>query len=256
VPFARYWLHGGMLQVNSEKMSKSLGNFMLLKDVLDTYPASTIRLFMLQTHYRSPLDYSEVRLASAVTSYERIETAVRNARAVTEDPATDGATRGSTAEESALIETLAAAPEDARKRFIEAMDDDFNTAGAIAVVFDEVRMINSFADRLGGDPSIGHVGLLTAIVDTVLDLLRVLGITFAEGEDGYPIEVVDLAAQLAGYAGGDTREAVDSLLASREAARTDKNWALADAVRDGLAGLGFTVEDTAQGARVIYRGQN
>ncbi|MDA3936879.1 MAG: cysteine--tRNA ligase [Actinomycetota bacterium] len=256
VPFARYWLHGGMLQVNSEKMSKSLGNFMLLKDVLDTYPASTIRLFMLQTHYRSPLDYSEERLASAVTSYERIETAVRNARAVAEDPATDGATRGSTAEESALIETLAAAPEDARKRFIEAMDDDFNTAGAIAVVFDEVRMINSFADRLGGDPSIGHVGLLTAIVDTVLDLLRVLGITFAEGEDGYPIEVVDLASQLAGYAGGDTREAVDSLLASREAARTDKNWALADAVRDGLAGLGFTVEDTAQGARVIYRGQN
>jgi len=256
-PFARYWLHGGMLQINSEKMSKSLGNFMLLKDVLGTFPAPIVRLFMLQTHYRSPLDYSEERLAAAVKSYERIETAVRNARAVAEGAAADGAgASASSADESSLAEALVAAPEDARARFIEAMDDDFNTAGALAVVFDQVRLVNSFLDQIGSGRGAGYSDLLKAIIDTMLDLLRVLGITFAEGEDGYPVEVVDLAAQLAGYGGGDTREAVDALLASRAAARTDKNWGLADAVRDGLAGLGFVVEDTAQGARVIYRGQS
>lgn len=251
-PFARYWLHGGMLQINSEKMSKSLGNFMLLRDVIGSYPAPVIRLFMLQTHYRSPLDYSEERLEAARRSYERIATAVRNATAAKGVRAEDV----SASDEKELAESLATAPGEARTAFVEAMDDDFNTAGALAVIFEQVRAINSFVDQVGVGEGGRYSDLLNAAVGMLVELLGVLGITLAEVEGGYPSEVLSLAEQIAGYSGSDAHDAVDALLATREVARTERNWGLADAVRDGLAGLGFTVEDTAQGARVTYRGRD
>ncbi|MCL2492103.1 MAG: cysteine--tRNA ligase, partial [Coriobacteriia bacterium] len=128
-PFANYWMHGGMLQINSEKMSKSLGNFTLLKDVLERYPAPVIRLFMLQTHYRSPLDFSDARLQEATTAYERIATFVRNARwAAAQGDESIAETDAVGAQRNAAF---AEALENARVKFIDDMDDDFNTAGAL-----------------------------------------------------------------------------------------------------------------------------
>jgi cysteinyl-tRNA synthetase len=250
-PFVRYWLHGGLLQVNAEKMSKSLGNFMLLRDVLERYPAPVVRLLMLQTHYRSPLDFSPDRLEEASRAYERLVTPLRNLEWAKRN-------RAETALEPApagALETVEAATEGARDAFIESMDDDFNTAGALAALFDLVRALNGFLERHGIGDNARYVGRLDAAAGTVKSLLGVLGVTVesARAADEYPADVLGLAAQLAGYTGTDTKAAVDALLAARTVARNERNWAAADAVRDGLAGLGFVIEDTASGSRVQFR---
>jgi len=248
LPFVRYWMHGGLLQVNAEKMSKSLGNFMLLKDVLRTYPAPVVRLLMLQTHYRSPLEFSTDRLDEATAALERLLTLVKNLRWVRTLPASgDGAP---TAEREALQTAL----NDARAKFEADMDDDFNTAGALSSIFDLARAANSFlAANQSGLSAADHTTLGRAEAE-IVELLSVLGVTVQEvaraGE--YPREVVAVALQLAGYQGDDPSAAVEALLAARAAARSERNWAAADVVRDELARLGFTIEDTPAGARVSY----
>jgi cysteinyl-tRNA synthetase len=246
-PFAKYWLHGGLLQVNAEKMSKSLGNFMLLRDVLRDYEPPVIRMLMLQTHYRSPLDFSLDRLDEAKAAYERVTTLVRNIRwARGTTPAPAGATP---AERDNLVEMTSAA----RTRFIAEMDDDFNSAGALGALFELARSANSFMAAHPSGLSSADLIALAGIEETLVELLGALGVTLGETVvSKYPSEVVGLAAQLAGYAGGDADAAVEALLAARSAARTERNWAAADAVRDGLADLGFVIEDTPQGARVNY----
>jgi cysteinyl-tRNA synthetase len=236
--------------VNAEKMSKSTGNFMLLKDVLEEYEAAVVRLMMLQTHYRSPLDFSTDRLDEAVSAYERLKTLVRNVRWA----------RGTTPMDPGAPEeerqALRGWVDEARKRFSAEMDDDFNTAGALAAVFELARASNTFLAHHQGAMSVDDFKVLANAEDTMVELLEVLGIEIdvAEkaGGGGYPREVVDLAVSLAGYVGSDPGAAVEALLAARSVARSDKNWAAADAVRDGLADLGFVIEDTASGARVAY----
>ena len=250
-PFVRYWLHGGLLQVNAEKMSKSLGNFMLLKDVLGTYPAPVVRLLMLQTHYRSPLDFSVDRLDDASRSYERLVTPLRNLEWAKRNRAASTLSEATTT----ALDALERASGVARTAFAEAMDDDFNTAGALAALFDLVRVMNTFLESHGIGDSARYVARLDEAGATLRELLGVLGVTVADSgqADEYPVDVLALARDLAGYSGSDTRAAVEALLAARSAARTERNWAAADAVRDGLARLGFTIEDTPSGARVAFR---
>jgi cysteinyl-tRNA synthetase len=245
-PFVRYWVHGGLLQVNAEKMSKSLGNFLLLRDVLEDYDPNVVRLLMLQTHYRSPLDFSGERLVEAQSSLDRLETAVRNACWLECATAGDGAPP---AEHAALVAAIAST----RSRFVSEMDDDFNTAGALGAIYELVRSMNAFV-AADPEPSAEDSEALADATTTIVDLLGVLGVDIdvAAGTCEYPAEVVTLAAGLASYVGDDPFAAVDALLAARADARAAKDWARADAVRDGLAGLGFTVEDTPQGARVDF----
>ncbi|MEA5075056.1 MAG: cysteine--tRNA ligase [Coriobacteriia bacterium] len=250
-PFVQYWLHGGLLQVNQEKMSKSLGNFLLLKDVLERYPAPVVRLLMLQTHYRSPLDFSTERLDEAVRAYERLVTPVRNFnwakrnRAVVELPEAT----------ASVVEALEAAPAGARAAFVEAMDDDFNTAGALAAIFDLVRVVNGFLESHGIGSNARYAARVEVATETISELLGVLGVSVLSQDGGsqYPSEVLGLARDFAGYEGSDANAAVEALLAARAVARSERNWAAADGVRDGLAALGFVIEDTASGARVSYR---
>ncbi|MHB1323620.1 MAG: cysteine--tRNA ligase [Coriobacteriia bacterium] len=251
-PFVRYWLHGGLLQVNAEKMSKSLGNFMLLKDVMRSYPAAVIRLLMLQTHYRSPLDFSTDRLDEATRSYERLLTPLRNLEWAKRNRAGSDKTEPT----QAAVEALEAAPGAAREAFTLAMDDDFNTAGALAALFDLVRVLNSFLERHGIGDNARYAGRLDEAAQTLRTLLGVLGVEVTDAADRggeHPTAVLALARDLAGYAGSDTQAAVDALLAARSVARTERNWAAADAVRNGLDALGFTIEDTSQGVRVVFR---
>lgn len=242
--FANYWIHSGMLQINAEKMSKSLGNFLLLRDVLKTTRADVLRMLMAQTHYRSPLDFSEERLKEAEAALDRIISLERRLRW-----AVDNAQGGDAALDASAIGD---AIERARADFTEAMDDDFNTAGALGVVFSYVAETNS----LIGDETVAaaDVATLQAARDTLVDLMSVFGVALdAEGAaTAYPQEVVDLACALAGFDGDSATEAVDALLAARAQARKERNFGLADQVRDGLIDLGFAVEDTPQGARVTY----
>lgn len=246
--FANYWLHGGMLQINAEKMSKSLGNFLLLRDVLAAYPAPVVRLFMLQTHYRSPLDFSDLRLDEARSALERLENLVRNLR---------WARQSQTASAGAppdARESLEDAVAETREKFVAEMDDDFNTAGALGAVFELSRTANSFLSEHADTLSSADFEALEDVEAAVTELLGALGIVLARPADSaYPPDVVDFARDLAGYAGHDPDEAVRALLAARAAARAEKHWDAADAVRVGLAMLGLTIEDTPQGARVVYR---
>lgn len=244
--FANHWMHGGMLQINHEKMSKSLGNFLLLRDILKTTSPNVLRFLMLQTHYRSPLDFSKERLDEAESALSRIENCVRNM---------DWQMQNAQDIPSPLdTQAVMKNSKCARVDFVLAMDDDFNAPRALGVVFDLVSYVNSeIADKT---LSLSDVPAVRDVRETITTLMRVFGVEVApqdyEEAETYPAEVVDLAKQVAGYEGADAHEAVDALLEARATARKEKNWAVADAVRDGLTGLGFTIEDTPQGARVSF----
>lgn len=241
--FSNYWMHGGMLQINSEKMSKSLGNFKLLRDVLKVTNPKVLRFLMLQTHYRSPLDFSDDRLNEAEAALGRIENAVKNLDWQL-DNAQDTA---SNLDADSLLKRI----EVAKEAFIEAMDDDFNAPRALGEVFDLVADVNACA--AGKTLSLQDVPAVTSARDAIVELMGVFGVDFDTDEtasDEYPSEVIALAAQEADYEGSDTAEAVESLLAARTEARAAKDWARADAVRDGLRDLGLVIEDTPQGPRV------
>ena len=246
--FANHWMHSGMLQINAEKMSKSLGNFMLLHDVLDETRPAALRMLMTQTHYRSPLDFSVDRLNEADAALTRIENAVKNMDWLASN-AQDGAP------DAVDAQALAEAVAQANGAFTEAMDDDFNAPQALGAVFTLVGTVNAaVADK---SLSVNDAQAVVAARDAIIELLAVLGIdveTDMAEEANYPVEVVALAADLAGYGGASPEEAVEALLEARALARKEKNWGLADGVRDGLAGLGFVIEDTPQGARVTYEG--
>lgn len=251
VEFSRYWMHGGMLLIDSEKMSKSLGNFLLARDVVENNDPNAVRLLMLQTHYRSPLDYSADRLKEAASSYGRLVTAVRNLRWAAERGFNGGGVREDTADSDVLRSSCL----NARARFMESMDDDFNTAGALGAVFALVGEANAALAAEEGTPGMVLPATLEEAASCIEEFLGVLGILISkqDGADPWPVEVVDLATRLCGFTGDDAHAAVDALLATRAQARSERDWGLADGVRDGLSALGFTIEDTPAGARVIYQ---
>jgi cysteinyl-tRNA synthetase len=246
-PFARYWLHGGMLNINAEKMSKSLGNFTLLKDVLQTYPAPVLRLLMLQTQYRSPLDFSTERLEEASTAYERFANMARTIHWFRQSPAGGAGAPGP--DRAAFL----AAVQETRARFAAEMDDDFNSAGALGALFDLARVANGFLSANEAVLADADLAALRDAADVVTELLGVLGVNLPAVEQGpaLPAGVVALSAAVAGYEGSDAAGAMAALLAARAGARAEKDWPRADAIRDGLSELGIRVEDTATGARVV-----
>jgi cysteinyl-tRNA synthetase len=261
--FANYWLHGGMLTIDREKMSKSEGNFLLLRDVLAQVRPQALRLLMLQTHYRSPFDYSAERLKEARAALERVEGALRNLAWALENFAEVATAPNELGDRSvSWTADLLDRTEVARRGFEASMDDDFNTAGAVAAVFGLVTAANSsIADGVFGQT---HWRAVAEARNTIVELLGVLGIETdgetggdEEGDEGGPppppTEVLPLAAGLAGYEGDDASDALDALLALREEARAGKDWALADAVRDGLAAQGLAIEDTPFGPRVVRK---
>lgn len=242
--FANYWIHGGMLQINSEKMSKSLGNFLLLRDILKKTDARVLRMLMLQTHYRSPLDFSDERLQEAETALNRLTNFVNNTEWLCSNPAQEPS--------SFDVEAYARAIDSMRTAFSEAMDDDFNTAGALGAIFTFV----SEANTMLADACVCcmNAEAVAAGAHAVEELLGVLGINVTASQDAQAEdndEVIALATNLAEYAGSDGEEAIQSLLDTRAAARKEKNFGLADQIRDELGSLGYTIEDTPQGARVI-----
>jgi cysteinyl-tRNA synthetase len=228
-PFVKYWLHNGMVKLGEEKMSKSLGNLITIKEALEKYSADAIRIFVLSSHYRSPLTYSEEIVEAAERGAERLRQ--------TANSVASGHKAGK------KIDT-----EHYRKRFIEAMDDDFNTAQAIAALFDLAREINKYD---GEGIEVGEVR------ETFKELGEVLGLTFKEPE-APPLEA-ELFAQVAASVYGelnragapnekqDAEKIIENLIEIRNELRDAEQWQQADMIRDKLSEAGTALVDTPQG---------
>jgi cysteinyl-tRNA synthetase len=226
-PFVKYWMHNGLVQFGEEKMSKSLGNLITIKEALKKYSADTIRLFVLNSHYRNPLTFSEEALEAAKGGVERLLRVISR----------DNPARG---EEKVLD------AEPYRKRFIEAMDDDFNTPQALAVLFDLAREINQASD-IG--VSIDEAqNILLSLAREVFGL-KLPPIKYVRVSGKIPIRATVKAKVIP----RDTvKVRVNRLVEERMNCRKEKNWQQADKIRKGLAKLGITMKDTKTGTDVTY----
>lgn len=241
-PFARYWIHHGFVRINHEKMSKSLNNVFNVRDILKNYHPEVLRFFILQTHYKSPLDYSEEALAEARRGMERFYAALKSmneAIGAAEQPQEKINFTGFASQNKIIAEKLAELPD----RFNEAMDDDFNTAKAIGHLFETVRMLNIYmtAKGFGVNDEVRSVLLLARLV--FHNLGQVLGLFF-DDPDSYFISDRDREASKRGL----DVAAIDRLLLERREARAAKNWQRADDIRNQLAGMHVEVKDTAAGS--------
>jgi cysteinyl-tRNA synthetase len=217
--FVNYWVHNGFISIDNKKMSKSLGNFFTVREAAEKYGYPTIRMFMLMSHYRSPLNYSGEILTQAAAGLERLKTARENLAFISEN----GAEGGMTPDETAFAGGFAKY----REAFDAAMDDDFNTADAMSVLFGMARDMNAAtaADR---KPTKAFAKACAAAFD---ELENVVGVLYADKKDD------GLAAE------------VEDLIAKRQAARKAKNFAEADRIRGELKAKGVELMDTPQGVK-------
>ncbi len=234
-PFVRYWLHNGFITVNEEKMSKSLGNFFLVKDILAHYPAEVLRFFILSTHYRSPLNFSDEQLAEAGRGLERLRTAINNMKYLANTTVARGASEASQA--------LLVAASRARADFDAAMDDDFNTALAISVMYGLAKEINIYYSAVMAGKVPADDEALASVQTIYYELADILGLLVTErtGAPDVVAGVPDSGAAVAAL--------LDFIVEIRQEARKKKDWATADRIRDRLGELGYSIEDSPQGAR-------
>ncbi|MBU0754558.1 MAG: class I tRNA ligase family protein, partial [Planctomycetes bacterium] len=218
-PFVRYWIHHNMVTVNGQKMGKSLGNFVTLKDAFQDHDPQVIRFALLRTHYRSPMDYSEEALHAAKSGYDRLKTAYEALKRL--KPVQESEAKGT---EKTLGDLVAKAETD----FKAALDDDLNSPRALATAFDLTSEINTL---LADSPAFSAPELNQALDFYEKSLGEVLGIHLASGRGASE----NLEAQL-----------VEFLISLRKSFRTEKLWAQADQVRDGLAALGITLKDSKE----------
>jgi cysteinyl-tRNA synthetase len=213
--FANYWMHNGYINIDNEKMSKSLGNFITVNDIIKIHDPQVLRFFMLSVHYRNPINYSEEVLEKTRAGLERIRTSYENLkhRSTASTDLTD------TNDE--WIAKIA----DLRKQFVESMDDDFNTANGISVLFELSKQANYYLLEKTTSPAVIH-----AFMNEFEELFGVLGLSLSLDE-----ELLD--------------EEIEALIEKRTQARKDRNFALADQIRDQLKAMNIILEDTAQGIR-------
>ena len=224
--FAKYWMHNGFITVNQEKMSKSLGNFFLLRDILAKFPGDVVRFYLLSTHYRSPIDFDDEKLKVAAKSLERIRNSYQllqeaMPKAIENDFDFDCGMK------STQMQTIM---DMARAAFIEAMDDDFNTALAFAAIYQFCHELNSY---------------LATVAKPKKKIMEEANTLFAEFDQVLGMIEPQQKAADAGMEEGLLQIMIDM----RETARKNKDWAQADAIRDQLKGLGIVLEDTPQGVR-------
>ncbi len=223
--FAQYWLHNGFITIDNEKMSKSLNNFITVPDILQQYPGEVVRFFILRTHYRSPLDFSEERIKEAQAGLLRLKNAYDLGQEILDRPGTMEAHT-----------ELADVAEKALADFYEAMDDDFNTALAIGHMFTLSKEINVYANNVinkGGEYDAVH---FSKLMDVYRQMAAVIGIF--ESSLDMPEQAGDISAA-----------EIEALINERAEAKKAKNWARADEIRDSLKEQGIILEDSATGTK-------
>ena len=216
VPFAKYWMHNAFLNIDNKKMSKSLGNFFTVRDISKEYDLQVLRFFMLSAHYRNPINFSHDLMESAKNGLDRIITAVSNLTEL-ENIAKDGEL---TSKEKEVLDTT----NEVFNKFEASMDDDFNTADAIAAVFELVKLANT------NSSTDCTKAFISQMKEKIITLTDVLGLK-VEKEN----EMLD--------------EEIDSLIAQRQQARKDRDFKRADEIRDMLLEKGIVLEDTREGVR-------
>ena len=215
--FAKYWIHNGYINVKGEKMSKSLGNFFLLREVLEQFEGRVVRFFILSSHYRKPIDFSDNELIQSKAGLERIENAVsRGKEILTSKPVENGS------DLTELKETL----EISKDKFIRCMDEDFNTAGGIGAIFELVKELN----KAGEIDKLSKVGF--EVLEDTIDYIRVV-----------MEEVFGVLLKIEVQVGDMTTELIEFLLELRREARDNKDWAFSDKVRDRLLEMGIKIKD-------------
>ena len=213
-PFARYWMHNGYINVDNQKMSKSLNNFFTVRDIAKEFDLEAVRMFMLSVQYRNPVNFSRDMILQSQSALERLRTAKERLAEAQLAPS-------ETAEDAAFVSQLS----DFKARFCEAMDDDLNTADAIGVLFDFARAANTFVTEPRGKAAVEAARALYS------ELTGVLGLLLSEKAEEFPKEALEL-------------------LEERQAVRKAKNFTRADEIRDALKEMGYTVEDTANGPKL------
>ena len=214
--FANYWVHNGYININNEKMSKSKGNFFTVRDIAKHYDLEVVRMFMLMAHYRSPVNFSDELLGQAQNALERLYNAKYQMEYLLENNKSEAASE----DEKTWMDNLA----QYKKGFIDAMNDDLNTADAIAAIFELVRDTNSNLSEASSREAV------KAALDLFKELTGVIGLAAKEKE-------TDLEAE------------VESLIAQRQEARKNKDFSLADEIRDVLLAKGIILEDTREGVK-------
>lgn len=215
-PFARYWMHNAFLNIDNRKMSKSLGNFFTVREIGEKYDLQVLRFFMLNAHYRSPLNFSAELMESSKNALERIVTCVDQLKHLLENAPQDEMTAEEKEQQTEIQGYV--------KKYEEAMEDDFNTADAIAAVFELVKFANTQTD------SNSTRDFVKGLLDTIVHLSDVLGLLVNK-----EAEVLD--------------EDIEKLIEERQAARKEKNFKRADEIRDQLAAMGIILKDTREGVQ-------
>lgn len=220
-PFANYWMHNGYININNRKMSKSLGNFFTVRDILKQYDGEVVRFFMLSAHYRNPINFDNELMEQAKSAVERVYTCIDNLEFLLQN----SDDRELTDSEKEYSKTL----DDCKAKFIAAMDDDLNTAEAIAAIFDIVYASNTALSNENKNAKV--------VVEKTLDLIHelggVLGLFQKTQEKSIDAEV-------------------EELIEKRNKARSEKNWAEADAIRDKLKAMNIELKDTPMGVKWNY----
>ncbi len=212
--YVNYWMHAGAIRVNKEKMSKSLGNFFTIRDVLERYPAEVVRYFLVSSHYRSQVDYSEESLKEAQSALSRLYTSLRDV------------------DVAATSEAEPALAEEYRNRFQKAMNDDFNTPVALAVMFDLVKELNRA--KANGDDYVSSLAILLRELGEVLGVLQLDAEEFLKSSGGFSGDAI-------------SESDIDALIVDRINARAAKDWAESDRIRDYLKDEGVILDDRKEG---------
>ncbi|WP_063553805.1 cysteine--tRNA ligase [Clostridium ljungdahlii] len=214
--FARYWMHSAFVNVNNQKMSKSLNNFFTVREILEKYESDVIRMFMLSGHYRTQINFSIELLDSTKSALDRLYNSITNLESLLDNKKNISISENEKEYRNKLDKY--------KQRYIEKMDDDFNTADAISVIFDLVKDINVSINK---DSSV-------EVIRDSLNLIRELGA---------PLGILQQSKR------GSIEKEIEALIEKRQIARSEKNWALSDKIRDDLKAQGIVLEDTPEGVR-------
>ena len=251
--FANYWMHSGMLKIDNEKMSKSLGNFLMLDDVLKTTEAKTLRMLTLQTHYRSPLNFSEERLEEARKALGNIENCVRNLEWLIANASESVGGDGPCGRGDGPWQGGDDPLEKCKRDFTAHMDDDFNAPAAVGCIATLTNELNKTFDA-NSQISAGDAPYAQKAIDTICELFGVFGIDLQGNEnigDGpLPPEIAEICAEIDAEIADTLDATLANIIEVRAEARKNKNWDVADKIRDLIAEAGWTMEDTAQGTKI------